>query len=95
MGGVFPEQSHTIVLGRQGAKISLQRKLVPDQEISIRCHATGRESDARVVGQIGTSPEGANIFAAARITYAKEFPSSGESVYGVAYVPANQAWTGR
>jgi hypothetical protein len=95
MSGVFPKQCHATVLGRQGAKISLQCRLVPDQEINIRCHATRRESGARIVGQIGTGPAGTNIIAAARIVYAKESPGSRESVYGVAYVPADQAWTGR
>jgi hypothetical protein len=58
VGDVFLEQTRTIVLGQHGAKILLQRKLAPDQEINIRCHATGRESDARIVGQIKATPEG-------------------------------------
>lgn len=39
--------------------------------------------------------DGSRFFAAARIMYAEELGKSGESVYGVAYVPAGQAWTGR
>ncbi len=58
MGEAFLEQSVTLVLGRHGAKIALSRKLVPDQEINIRCLGTARESDARVVGQIGEGPDG-------------------------------------
>jgi hypothetical protein len=53
LGEAFVEQTHTLLLSRHGAKIVLRRKLVPDQEISIRCHETGQESDARIVGQIG------------------------------------------
>jgi hypothetical protein len=59
LGDMFLEQSKTSVVDRHGAKIVLTRKLVPDQEITVRCYPTGRESDARVVGQIGTSLEGA------------------------------------
>ncbi len=53
LGEAFLEQTRTLILTRHGAKILLNRKLVPDQEVSIRCHETGRECDARVVGQIG------------------------------------------
>ncbi len=53
LGEAFLEQTRTLVLSRDGAKILLTRKLVPDQEVSVRCHETGRESDARVIGQIG------------------------------------------
>jgi hypothetical protein len=91
MGDVFLEQSHTIVLGRQGAKICLQRKLVPDQDINIRCHATGRESDARVVGQIGTSPEGAFCYGVELLNpeidlWGIEFPGAGETEAAVGRV---------
>ncbi len=57
MGSGFVEQTHTLLLGRHGAKILLRRKLVPEQEINIRCLKTGRETDARVVGQTGGDEE--------------------------------------
>jgi hypothetical protein len=47
-----------LVLSRHGANIVLGRKLVPDQEVSIFCKSTGKESVARVVGQMGKTPEG-------------------------------------
>lgn len=53
LGESFVEQTHTLMLGRHGAKILLTRKMVPEQEINVRCLKTGRESDARVVGQTG------------------------------------------
>jgi hypothetical protein len=58
MGAGFLEQSRTIVISRHGAKILLQRKLAPDQEINVRCISTAKESDARVVGQTGADAEG-------------------------------------
>lgn len=60
LGETFIEQSRTILLGRHGAKIVLARKLVPSEEINIRCLTTSRESDARVVGQLGA--EGENYY---------------------------------
>lgn len=84
MGDMFLEQSSTMVVGRHGAKIALTRKLAPDQEINIRCHATGRESDVRVVGQIGTSPEGTFYYGVALLDpdidlWGIEFPSAEEA----------------
>jgi hypothetical protein len=84
MGDMFLEQSSTMVVGRHGAKIALTRKLVPDQEINVRCHATGRESDVRVVGQIGTSPEGTFYYGVALLDleidlWGIEFPSAEEA----------------
>ena len=57
MGEGFLEQTVTVMVGRHGAKIALLRMLVPDQEINIRCLKTVVESDARVVGQIGSAGE--------------------------------------
>lgn len=58
MGAGFLEQTRTVMLGRHGAKILLSRKLAPDQEINIRCLKTARETDARIVGQLGVEGEG-------------------------------------
>jgi PilZ domain len=58
MGAGFLEQTRTIMLGRHGAKILITRKLAPDQEINIRCLKTARETDARIVGQLGTEGDG-------------------------------------
>jgi PilZ domain len=57
LGETFLEQSRTILLGRHGAKIILAHKLVPNEEINVRCLTTSRESDARVVGQLGSEGE--------------------------------------
>lgn len=57
-GQVFADEGKTLLISRHGAKIVLARGLVPQQEVSIRCNTTKREANARVVGQLGTSPEG-------------------------------------
>jgi hypothetical protein len=84
MGDMFLEQSSTTVVGRHGAKIVLTRKLAPDQEINIRCHATGRESDLRVVGQIGTSPEGTFYYGVALL-------DPDIDLWGIEFPPAEEA----
>jgi hypothetical protein len=52
MGVQFFDRTQALVIGRHGGKVLLERKLVPQQEITVRCLATGREAEARVVGQI-------------------------------------------
>jgi hypothetical protein len=46
-------EAHTLIVSRHGGKIYADRKLVPKQELTLRCLATGRTADARVVGQVG------------------------------------------
>ncbi len=58
LGQMFLQDTRTIVLSLHGAKILLKCKLVPEQEITIRCISTKKEADARVAGQIGSCPEG-------------------------------------
>jgi hypothetical protein len=53
-GRVFSEETKTVVLSRHGAGITSQYKLSAEQEIIIRSVDSGKEADARVVGQIGS-----------------------------------------
>ena len=53
LGVQFFDRTHAVVIGRHGGKLCLERKLAPEQEINIRCMATGLDADAVVVGQIG------------------------------------------
>ena len=55
LGVQFFDRTHTLVISRHGGKLALERKLAPQQEVTIRCLATGLEADARVVGQIEES----------------------------------------
>ncbi len=58
LGAAFLVEARTVVVSRSGAKIVLARKLAPEQELTIRCVASGQEAVGRVVGQIGEAPEG-------------------------------------
>jgi len=52
VGLEFFDRTRTLVISRHGGKIALGRKLAPQQEVTIRCLASGREAVACVVGQI-------------------------------------------
>jgi PilZ domain len=75
MGAGFLEQTITVMVGRHGAKILLMRKLVPDQEINVRCLKTAVESDARIVGQIGSE--------AGKHYYGVELLDAGANLWGI------------
>jgi hypothetical protein len=83
MGTAFLDQALTIVVGRHGAKILCQRKLAPNQEISIHCLHTGLESDARVVGEVRVGPEGTY--------YGVELLDVDGNVWGIDFPPVEQA----
>jgi hypothetical protein len=55
LGRDFVEDSSTLVINLHGAKIRLDRELIPDQEIRILSGKTGREAIFRVVSRAGTS----------------------------------------
>lgn len=56
-GRIFSEETKTVVLSRHGAGITSEHKLSAEQEIIIRCVDSGKEAEARVVGQIGLQDE--------------------------------------
>jgi hypothetical protein len=53
-GRVFSEQTKTVVLSRHGAGIVSMYKLSAEQELVIRNEESHKETEARVVGQIGS-----------------------------------------
>jgi hypothetical protein len=53
-GRVFSERTKTVVLSRYGAGIVSSYKLSAEQELVIRSEASRKETEARVVGQIGS-----------------------------------------
>jgi len=82
-GKGFIEEGRTVVLSHHGAAIILKRKLGPQQVIIIRSSETGKEADARVVGQIGRKPAG-YVFGVAFLDatvnlWDIDFPSPSES----------------
>src|SRR5215472_6370161 len=52
-GKVFSENTKTVLLSRHGAGIVSQHKLSPEQELILRRLDTNKETEVRVVGQIG------------------------------------------
>jgi PilZ domain len=90
MGSAFLEQGNTVMVGRHGAKILLLRKLVPDQEINIRCLKTALESDARIVGQIGSEGDkhyyGVELLDVGASLWGIDFPEQSESEAAVGRV---------
>jgi PilZ domain-containing protein len=56
-GKVFSEETKTVVLSRNGAGIVSQYKLVPEQELIVRRLDTNKETEIRVVGQIGSTSD--------------------------------------
>ena len=52
-GRDFVENARTLLVSRSGATIVLTRVLGPEQTVFIKCGATQKEAEVRVVGQLG------------------------------------------
>jgi hypothetical protein len=83
LGSQFLDRTHTLVVGRRGGKISLERKLVPQQEVTIRCLTTGREADARIVGLTGKTTGAYN--------YGIKFLSGVDNIWGIDFPPLSES----
>jgi hypothetical protein len=57
-GSDFMDKTRAVLVSRHGGKIVLDRILSPEQEITVLCPSTGKETVARVVGHIGEGPGG-------------------------------------
>lgn len=79
-GQIFHERTQTQAISRYGAKILLGRSLPSQQEISILNLWTNREAQARVVGQMGISPDG--------YYYAVELCDTGFNLWGIDFPPS-------
>jgi PilZ domain-containing protein len=79
LGRAFVEEARTAAVSRHGAMILTERKLSPNQELSIRCMATGKESNARVVGTI--RKESVKSF------YGIELRGDASSIWGIEFPP--------
>jgi hypothetical protein len=53
-GDIFQENTRTVVVSRHGAAVLIHHRLSPDEQLSIRCPATGKEAQARVVGLVSS-----------------------------------------
>lgn len=79
MGTAFMVDGKTILVSRQGANITLARKLAPQQEITLRCVETSKEVEAQVVGQIAQAEND--------YSYSIEFLSPDTSLWGIEFPP--------
>jgi hypothetical protein len=77
-GRQFFDRTHAVVIARSGGKIGLERKLVSQQEVTIRCMATRREAEALIVGVLGqtkgTYYYGVKFLGEANNIWGVEFP---------------------
>ncbi len=78
-GRDFFEAGQTTVVSRNGAKIRVDRKLAPEQELTIKCLDTGREAVVRVAGQIESGPQG--------YTYGVSFVDPEANLWGIEFPP--------
>ena len=87
-GDVFLCEGQTELVSRHGAKILLRQKLVPDQEITVRCLETGKEAAARVVGRINGKQKqnsyGISLLGSEGALWGINFPPRGDSAAAVA-----------
>ncbi len=78
-GRAFVDDARTAAVSRHGAMIVTERKLFPNQEISVRCTATGKESNARIVGLI--RQENVKTF------YGIELKDDSAGIWGIEFPP--------
>jgi hypothetical protein len=55
-GDDFSDETRTLVVSRYGAKILLNRKVAPEQELTVCCISSRKEASVRVIGQVGKGP---------------------------------------
>jgi hypothetical protein len=82
-GGSFTEQGRTVVVSQHGAKVACDCVLLPQQAITLRCHRTGMETLARVVGQIRHVAE--------QTYYGMEFADPGVNIWDIDFPPLPEA----
>jgi len=71
-GRVFSEVTKTVVLSRHGAGIVSLKKLIAEQELTLRSMVTNRDTEIRVVGEIAES-EGIHTYGVAFLDDSVDF----------------------
>jgi len=86
-GDVFLCEGRTELVSQHGAKILLRQNLSPDQEITVHCLETGKESAARVIGRINGKQKqnsyGISLLEPERNPWGISFPPRGDSAGAV------------
>ena len=90
-GKVFSEQTKTVLLSRHGAGIVSRYKLSAEQELILRRLDTNKETEVRLVGQIGVEGEvytyGVAFLNSANSFWGLEFPTPSEEEQRTRVVP--------
>src|SRR6266446_3902038 len=82
-GKTFSEKAKTVLLSRHGAGIVSEYKLSPEQELILRSLETNRETEVRVVGQLGS--------AGGSYTYGVAFLDQSIDFWGMEFPPMSQS----
>src|SRR5467141_2042731 len=82
-GKVFSEQARTVLLSRHGAGIVSEYKLSPEQELILRSLETNKETEVRVVGQLGS--------VGGSYTYGVAFLDQSIDFWGMEFPPISQS----
>ena len=83
LGSQFFDRTHTLVVGHHGGKIALEHKLVSQQEVTIRCLATGREAEALILGLLGESR--------GTYYYGIKFLGGKSNIWGIEFAPLTES----
>jgi hypothetical protein len=86
VGKVFSEETKTVLLSRHGAGIVSHYKLSAEQELILRRLDTNKETEVRVVGQIGAESD---IY-----TYGVAFLDSKNNFWGIKFPQSSDAEKG-
>ena len=81
-GKVFSEKTKTVLLSRHGAGIVSEYKLSPEQELILRRLDTDKETEVRVVGQLGSQK---NFY-----TYGMAFLDQALDFWGIKFPPMSE-----
>jgi hypothetical protein len=72
-GRDFMDRSRTRIISRGGAAIVINRRLAPQQTVTIRREGSEQDAEARVIGHLGREPRGGEIYGIALIGAASSF----------------------
>ena len=99
-GKIFSESTKTVLLSLHGAGVISRHRLSPEQELVLRWPERNRETEIRVVGQVGVD-SGGYTYGAAFYDHVENFwemefpsPSGREQEFGVVYLVCNICQTG-
>lgn len=82
-GQYFSDRTITLVISRQGATIILARKLMPEQDLTLRNLQNKRETEVHVIGYIAKHDKGD--------VYGVKFTDPANNIWDIDFPPASDA----